>query len=83
MARTKQEIDNTKIVLNASLGRICDEYQIINSEMSKVPHQRARAQQILDSKTGQYIMHSNKGFNASYTDSQGQRYTIQIRKEDN
>ena len=79
MARTKQQIEATKQVLNASLGRVIDEYHTIDAQMSELPHdRRGTAHQSLDRRT--YVLRGINGITVDFRDTDGQSYSIQIHR---
>jgi len=78
MARTKEQINSAKEIINMGLAKVCESYELIQTEMANLPHQRGVAHQSLDRRTGQHVVGSKEGFSASYVDSQGQGYSIQI-----
>jgi len=78
MVRTREQIEATKKILNASLARIVNEYNTIDTQMNALPHKNGGAHQSLDCKTGQYVVQRTEGMSADFIDNDGQRYRIQI-----
>ena len=80
MGRTKREIRETRERLALQLDLITAATDKINEELSGLPHPRGQAQLSLKSKSGQFIVHTDKHILAGYTDSTGRKYEINISR---
>ena len=53
----------------------------INTIMDEVPHQRNVAYRSLKNKSGQFIIHTSKGFTSTYQGEDGKLYDIKITEK--
>ena len=74
-----QETQQRRKGIRMALGTIIDMTELIENQMKQVPHlRRGVAYRSLKPLSGEGIVHSDDGFSATYRNSDGQLYTIQI-----
>ena len=74
----KKQLEQQRERLRSHLEAIMEISNSIQEEMESVPHPRGMAHRSLKPKSGQYIVESESGFSATYQDSEGDSYRIEI-----
>jgi len=78
----KKQLEEQREKLRSQLQIIVTAADIVEKEMATLEHPRGRVYRSLKHKSGDYIVHSKRGFMAHYTDANGTKYEIQIYRDD-